>query len=139
MQVILLRDIKNIGRKNDIKEVSDGYARNFLFPKNLAQPATTVNLANRQVLIAREGEELARLKQLAVKLQNEVLEFKIKTGAHGEVFGGISRDDIQKELVKKSYGGVTVELSKSIKKMGEIAVTVNLGKGIKATAKILIS
>ena len=139
MKVILLRDIKNIGKKNDVKEVSDGYARNFLFPKNLAQPATPESLAKRASQIAQTEEEFQKLKKLAAKLQNEVLEFKIKTGPKGEVFGVVGKEDIENELMKKGYGRVNAELYKSIKKIGDVEVIISLGAGIKVKIRIRIN
>ena len=103
MKIILLKDIRGLGKKHEIKEVSEGYARNFLLSKNLALQATPENLAKRNQWIKEEVKELNKIKQIAEKLSKEKIEFKIRAGEKGEVFGSVTKDDIKKELSKRGY------------------------------------
>ncbi len=140
MKVIFLKDVKNVGKKFDVKNVSDGYARNFLFPQNLAKIATeeaVINLEAQKMAIAKEEEETkSELITLAKNLENKEFEFKIKTGDKGEVFGSITKNDIEKSIAVP--GDIEILLDKPIKKLGERRVEVNLGKGIRAEIRVLV-
>lgn len=137
MKVIFLKDVKNVGKKLDVKNVSDGYARNFLFPQNLAKIATDEAVKNleaqKTAMIKEEEEAKSELIALAKNLENKEFEFKVKTGDKSEVFGSVTKNDIEKKI---SVSDVEILLDKPIKKLGEHRVEVNLGKGIKAELKI---
>ena len=105
MKVILLSDVKKVGKKGEMVEVSDGYARNFLIRQKLAVAATETS---RQILNeqkAKEAEKEAELEaqanEIKKKLENITLEFKVKTGEGGRVFGSVSSKQICEELHKK--------------------------------------
>ena len=105
MKVILLSDVKKVGKKGEMVEVSDGYARNFLIRQKLAVAATETS---RQILNeqkAKEAEKEAELEahanEIKKKLENITLEFKVKTGEGGRVFGSVSSKQICEELQKK--------------------------------------
>lgn len=105
MKVILLADVKKIGKKNELVNVADGYARNFLFPKKLAVEASSRSLEileNQKEQKAHEVE-LHREEALKVakKLEGIVLEFPVKTGEGGKVFGSVSTKAVVDELAKK--------------------------------------
>lgn len=115
MKVILLKDVKNVGKKDEIKEVSDGYARNFLFKNNLAMQATD---GNRKILDARKKEEAKAEEEkkkeaqaLAARLKDIVLEFQLNTGKEGNVFGSISTKQIAAALEKE---GIRIDRRKII-------------------------
>lgn len=105
MQVILLSDVKKVGKKGDMIEVSDGYARNFLIKQKLAVAATErskeILAEEKAQQAAHEAELEAEAKVLKEKLESITLEFKVKTGAGGRVFGSISSKQIREELLKK--------------------------------------
>ena len=123
----------------DIKEVSNGYARNFLFPKNLALPATKENLAKREHWAESEKEIIKQLEGLAQKLAGEKLELKVATGDKGEVFGSVTEKDIKLTLLERGYPKeLEVTLEKPIREIGERQVEISLGKNIKTTLKLLI-
>jgi len=102
MKVLFLKDITNVAKKDQIKEVSDGYAINFLFPKNLAVPATkdvVIKTTQKIQSIEREKKEKnIQLEHLSDKLKNLKISFKAKANDEGHLFGGISIDDIIKKL-----------------------------------------
>ncbi|OGY63773.1 MAG: 50S ribosomal protein L9 [Candidatus Harrisonbacteria bacterium RIFCSPHIGHO2_12_FULL_48_16] len=135
MKVLLLENVKKIGRKNEIKEVSDGYARNFLIPNKKAMPANQTALHLKNNAETKENTLLARYKELAEKLNGETLVFELKTGLNGEVFGSINAEQIEKTLKEKGYGETEVSAN-SLKTLGEHQATVRLGRGINGTVKV---
>lgn len=145
MKIILLEDIRNLGKKYDIKNVSDGYARNFLFPNNLAKPATPSSLKKLEKLKEQMNQEEARLKkhleEIARRINGIALEFFLKTDKSGTVFGSVSKKQILKamrdtRLIDKEH--VNIKLEQPIKKLGEHKVAVDLKKGVKAELKIVV-
>ena len=105
MKVILLQDIKAIGKKGDIKEVADGYARNYLFPKKLAIEATAGNLKSldqeKQAQQHKKAVEEAKATELAAKLNQLKLHFKVKVGEGGRLFGSITVKKLPIKLNKQ--------------------------------------
>jgi len=138
MRVILLRDVRGLGRKNDVKEVSDGYARNFLIAKKMASPATAEAVSAQKELMNREAGEMYKLIAAAKALSEKTIEFRVKAGEKGEVFGSVTREDVRGELERMGYKNIEVELHKPIKTLGEHPVDVNFGKGVKGQAKIIL-
>ncbi len=137
MKIILLQDIRAVGKKNDIKTVSDGYAHNFLFPKKFAIPATLDNKRKRHALIAREEHALVTMRENATRMEKEIIPFTLKTGAHGAVFNSITKNDIAKALAEKGYAGITtIDLHTPIKKIGTHVVVVHFEQGIAASVTI---
>lgn len=138
MQVILLQDIKSIGKKNELKNVPDGYARNFLIARKLAIPATKENLREKAGMDAKISAEIGRLQKAAEKIAGENLVFEVKVGDKNSVFESVSKKDIESALSQKGYGVAEAILPKPIKTLGEHTIQLNLGKGIKADLKITI-
>lgn len=145
MKIILLGDVRNIGQKHDVKDVSDGYARNFLFANKLAKPATAGALKELETLKNRvrknEAELLKHLEEAARKLRETALEFTLKTDAAGSIFGSVTKEAILKamrehELVRKERVGV--ELDHPIKEFGEHKIPVALGQGIVSEIKVIV-
>ncbi|AVP55830.1 50S ribosomal protein L9 [Clostridium tetani] len=105
MKVILLKDVKKLGKKDDVVNVSDGYARNFLFPRKLALEAkeSNLNLLNNKKEAERKQKlaELEEAQKLADELKNQELILKVKSGDNGKLFGSITGKDISDELKKK--------------------------------------
>lgn len=130
MKVILLKDVKAQGKQGDIVEVSDGYARNFLFPNNLAKPATATALNS--IKIAKEAEERRRkiehdeAVELCKKLAGLTVTVKIKTGANGKLFGSLNTAAVSAAL--KAHGidldKKKIVISEPIKSLGRYVVTV---------------
>lgn len=140
MKIILLKDVKGLGQRLEVKEVKDGYGRNFLIARGLAEAATkdALNkLEHQKKIWEAEREKLVgELKIGAKKLEEMELKFKMKTGEKGETFGSVSRKDIEMELTKYGYKNLKIELEKPIKTIGEHKVAIDLGEGIKAKMKI---
>ncbi|MGE5581591.1 MAG: 50S ribosomal protein L9 [Bacillota bacterium] len=139
MKVILQQDIRTLGCRGDVKEVSDGYARNYLFPKGLAIEATTGNLKALSVqkasIAKREEMEEAQARELAAKLSGCVVTFKVKTGEAGRLFGSITAKDIADQLKKEHNVELDkrkVEIDDSIRNTGDHMIKIHLYKGVTA-------
>jgi len=145
MKVILLQDVRTIGKKHEVKEVSDGYARNFLFVNRLAEPATSGALAKLEKMKSAseaEDQELAkRLQGIARELNEIGLQFELEADEHGSVFGSVNKDAILKALREHGFvrnEHVVVTLEHPIKKVGDYVVPVDLKKGITANLKVVV-
>ena len=145
MKVILKQDVKTIGKKDEIHEVSDGYARNFLFTRGLAAPAdaAAVNMA-RTKSEAKEhhaAEALAAAQALADKVKDKTVTLKAKGGASGRLFGKITAKDVA-EALSKAVGTELdkrkVELERDIKDFGTYSATVKLHPGVSAAFKVKV-
>jgi len=144
MKVIFLKDAPK-GKKGEIKDVADGYARNFLLPKGLAMPATPSAEKAAQVLSeeraereARQREELGRIAQ---ELEGKELRFKVKAGAKGRLHGAITSADIADEFSKLTgfeMDKKRVELEEPLHNLGDYEVPINLGTGSEAKIKVVI-
>ena len=105
MKVILKADIKGVGKKDQVIQASDGYARNFLFPKNLAVEANNENMsklkAKQDSAKFQKGQEKEEAKKIAEKLSKILLKIQVKAGENGKIFGGVSTKEIAQELEKE--------------------------------------
>ena len=105
MKVILKQDIKNVGKKNEIINAADGYARNFLFPKGLAVPADNSNMnelkLKQKAEANQKAKDLENSKKLAEELKDKTLEISVKAGNNGKLFGGVTSKEISEELKKQ--------------------------------------
>src|SRR3989338_841888 len=145
MKIILLEDVKKIGKKFDVKDVSDGYAKNFLFPKGLAEvatPSALKELEKKKTEMEKEDRELMKhLDEVARKINERSLEFPVKTGASGEIFGSVTKEMILKGL--RDTGLIRTEraeikIERPLKELGEHKGEVYLKKGIKAELKVIL-
>ena len=142
MKVILLQDVKGHGKKGELCNVSDGYARNFLFPKKLAVEAdnTALNeLKNREQAAAHhKQEEINAAKETAAKLEGKTVTIKAKAGSNGKLFGSVTSKEIASEIAKSL--GIEIDRKKmnvaDIKNFGEYTAEIKLYTGI--TAKITV-
>lgn len=137
MKVILKENIKSIGKKDEIINVSDGYARNYLFTKNLAVEATKENLAKLQgkkdAEVYKKSLDIEAAKKVAEKLKKIRLQFKVKVGENGKVFGGVSTKEIAEKLENEYEIKVDkkkIELKDAIKTLGITSVEIKLFEGI---------
>ena len=146
MKVILQQDVKGHGKKGQLVEVSDGYARNFLLPKKLALPATADNIntmkLQEKARLAQIEAEKAEAKEISEKLESCVVKIAAKAGAGGKLFGSITSREISEEL-KKQFN-LNVEKNKivqadPIKAFGSYDLKCKLGHEITGTIHIIIT
>ncbi len=139
MKILLLQSIKNVGKKDEIINASDGYARNFLIPKKLGVPATEEALHEKNAHEIVASAEIKKLEALKAKLGKEIFALGIKTGKDGSVFGAIHGAEIETMLATYGYKNIKAVLERPIKTLGEHSVEVNFGHGIKGVIKIKIA
>ncbi len=145
MKVILLKDVKSVGKKGDIVNASDGYARNYLLPRGLAQEATDSNLHvlnNKKENERRQKlSEIEAAQKLAESLKGKEVKLLVKTGENGKLFGSITGKDIADEMNKKY--NVRIDKKKivvdNIKQVGSYDIEVKLYPEISTKIKVVIS
>lgn len=143
MKVILLDNIKGVGKKDEIINSSDGYARNYLLPKKLAVEANAENLAKlnhkKQADLYKKDLEKQQAEEIAKKLKGILLKIKVKSGENGKIFGGVTAKEISDHL-KSEYqieiDKKKIELKEQIKTLGSFCVTIKLYEGVIGTLKI---
>lgn len=145
MKVILTQDVKKLGKKGEIKEVSDGYARNYLIPQGFAQEATVSRLKEtqdqkqRQERLKTKEEHQARL--LKEKLDGKIVSVKAKTGAGDKLFGAVTSREIG-EVLQKEFGvnvdKKKIELGETIKHLGKYPVHIKIYPGIHADLEVSV-
>ena len=143
MKVILLQDVKNIGNRGEIKNVSDGYFRNFLLPKKLAEVATEKAISDIKKQDAenaiKEEKDLLRTEKIAEKLDGQEFIIKAKTNKQGKLYAAISSQDIAELLNKKMFKIKKEQISAaSIKETGEYDIVITLNHGLEVRIKIIV-
>ena len=145
MKIILKQDVKTIGKKDEIHEVSDGYARNFLFPRGLAAPADAAAMnqarTKREAKEHHEAEARAAAEALAAKIQGQTVTAKIKGGASGKLYGKVTGKEVA-ELLTRLVGAEVdkkkVQLPSAIKEFGTYDAAVRLYAGVSASFKVKV-
>ncbi|WP_457746163.1 50S ribosomal protein L9 [Sulfurimonas sp.] len=143
MKVLLIKDVKSLGNAGDVKEVKPGYGQNFLIKKGFAKPATPEIIAEHEADIKRRAEEekaeIARLTEMAEKLDKIEIIITKKLGQNGHLFGAVTKDEIAQALQEQQK----IEIDKkhitdktAIKTVGEHNVDLKLGHGIHATLHV---
>lgn len=143
MKVILKADIKGVGKKDEVINASDGYARNFLFPKGLAVEANNENMsklkAKQDSVKFQKSQEKEEALNIADKLSKILLKIKVKSGENGKIFGGVSSKEIAQEL-EKEYKIIIdkkkIDLKETIKTLGVRTVEIKLFEGVIGKLKI---
>ena len=143
MKVILTQDVKSLGKKGQVIEASDGYARNFLLPKKLAVLADAANMnelkTKQEANKYKKDMSMAAAKEVAEKMKNFQITFKLKAGENGKIFGSVTSKDIADELNKKYFVEVDkkkIMLEDSIKNLGTYNVEIRLFEGISGVLKV---
>lgn len=144
MKVILLQDVKGSGKKNQIVDVNDGYARNFLFPRKLAKEATSANVNAVEVQNKAEAHKKEVMKQEAMENAKKLSQLSVSVvgkGGNGKMFGSISTSDIAQAI--KEQHGLEIDKKKidipSIKSEGEYTATLKLFPEISAKLKVIVT
>lgn len=146
MRVIFLRDVANIGRAGEVKEVADGYGRNFLLPRKLALLATPSALRAAEEHLQKEKEEQLRfdaeLSQLAQQLEGFPITFKERVASEDYLYGSVRDSDIARELsqlIGFDIDRKTIELEEPIRQLGDYEVTVRLSKDLAPKIKVIVT
>lgn len=147
MQVILKKDVQNLGEAGDLVNVKDGYARNFLLPQKVAEIATEGALKNREQNLARIKAKQEKLHQQALEKAKEIeklakLELSAKAGESGKLFGTITTKKLTEELLAKAGIDVdrkNVSLNAPINKVGEYKMLIKLTSKVKTELAIIVS
>lgn len=145
MKVILLQDVKSLGKKDAIVEVSDGYGQNYLIPRKMAVAATAGNMnevkQRKDSLDNKAKRELAAAKEYAEKLNEKVVSINAKVGENGKLFGAINSKDIQ-DAIKEQYGldvdKKKIVLNDPIKNVGSYDVEIKLYTGVSAKVVVKV-
>ncbi len=143
MKVILNQDVKGQGKKGDLIDVSDGYARNFLLPKNLAIPATKENInvlkGQQESREYRQQKELEEAKLTADKINEISVKLKAKAGDNGKLFGSITSKDVSEALTEQHHIKIDKKkfvLPDGIKTLGTTQVDIKVHPGVVAKLKV---
>ena len=146
MKIILLQDEKKLGKKGEIIEASEGYARNYILPKKIGVEATSKNMNDLKLQKAHADkvakEQLENAKQLAADLAEKTVELAVKSGVEGRVFGSVSSKEIA--VAAKAQLGLELDkkkivLDEPIKSLGVHNVSIRLHKDVMATLKVHVS
>ena len=145
MKVILIEDVKSLGKKDEIVEVNDGYARNFIFKKNLGVEATSKNLNDlklkQQNADKIAAENLASAKEFAQEIGTKSIELAIKAGEGGRVFGSVSTKEIAtaaREQLGYDLDKKKMQLKEPIKNLGTYMVPIRLHPKVTAELKVIV-
>ncbi len=145
MKVILLDNIKGVGKKDEIINASDGYARNFLFPKKLAVEANAENMSKlnnkKDANQYKKDVEKQAAEEMAKKIKGIMLKIKVKAGENGKIFGGVTPKEISENLksqYKFEIDKKKIELKEPIKTLGSFEVTIKLYEGIVGVLKVQV-
>jgi len=144
MRVILLQDIENLGKKYDIKEVKNGYARNFLIPRGLGKPATEENLKwlkiQKEIEAKKAEEELKRVQEIAANIDGQEIIIPVKVGEEDQLFESIASQKIYEKLkesgfeIKKNQ----IDLPEPIKELGEFPVKIKFEHNLEAEIRVIV-
>ena len=145
MKVIFLKDVKNVGKAREVKEIADGYARNFLIPNELAKEATKEVLAafeaQNEILEEQAEDALKKIQEMATKLDDLEVLMAVKVGDEGQLFESITASKIADTLKGMGYKvkKEQVELKEPIREPGEFSVKLKFEHNLEAEIKVIIS
>ncbi len=145
MKVILNQTVKNLGKEGDVKEVADGYARNYLIPQGLAREATNTILKETQEKKVREqkqkDKEKARAEQIKEQLDGKTIEIKARTGGGDKLFGAVTAreiSDVLKQTMQIDVDKKKIDLADPIKHLGQYRVKLKIYPSIQAELNIIV-
>ena len=146
MKIMLTKDVENVGRAGEIKDVADGFGRNFLIPRKLAVLAGRgVEAEARRIQEAaarRESKERDQARELAEEIDNRTVVVRLKVGAEDKVFGAITNEDISTAIKQQHQVEVDrrrIELKEPLKQLGEHQVSLHLHRDIEAHINLIIT
>lgn len=145
MKVILLKDVQDLGKKYEVKEVKNGHARNFLIPQNLVKPATKENLkwlkAQKETMEKEAEEDLKKVQEMASNIDGIEVNIKLNIGDEGQLFESVNAVKVAEKLkemgfnIKKSQ----INLAEPIKEVGEFPVKISLDHNLETEIRLVIS
>ena len=145
MKVILLSDVKNLGKKGDIVEKAEGYGRNYLIPRKLAKEANTMNmnqaLQDKKVAEHRAAQRKDEAVMLAAQVEKGTVKLKLKVGANGKLFGAVTSKDVAEALIKQTGLEVDrrkIELNDTVKLPGSYTAVAKLHPEISAKFNVIV-
>ena len=144
MRVILLQDIENLGKEYDVKEVADGYARNFLIPKGLVKIAAKENLKwlekQREIGTKKAEEDLKKVQEIASAVDDQEIIIPVKVGEQDELFESITAQGIAEKLKELGFDikKTQIALSEPIKELGEFPVKIKFEHNLEAEIKVIV-
>ena len=146
MEVILLQDVEKLGDKGAVVSVTDGYARNFLLPRNLAEQASAGRIA--EVRRRQEEEEAKKIRdaeradEIAEMLSKTVLTVSAQAGEDGKLFGSVTAADISREILRARNVRIDkkkISLEEPIKETGDYMVEIEVNTGVRASTKVIVA
>ncbi len=146
MKVILIKDVENLGKKYEIKEVKPGYAKNYLFPNKLAEPATERALkwleAQSENIKKEQEEDFKKTQTKVSKVDGSELVFPMKIGDKGQLFESVSVQKIQEKIKQEINVDINknqVQLKDSIKEIGEFPIKISFDHNLEANIKVVVT
>lgn len=145
MKVVLTQDFEKLGSLGDVVKVKDGYAKNFLIPNKIALPATQGNLKQMELIkksvTKREAKNIKEAEEIAERLKDLALTFRVRASQDGKLYGSITAKDIADRILEERKVEIDkkkIELEDNIKDLGEHEVEVKLYKGIRSKVKVMV-
>ncbi|MBN2002610.1 MAG: 50S ribosomal protein L9 [Anaerolineae bacterium] len=145
MKVFLKRDVPDLGKANEIKTVSDGYARNYLFPNGLAVPATPGQIKSAQehtkTQAERQSREKTRALEIAEQLRTTPLRLKAKAGEKGRLYGSITSADVAEAMSRVlgfEFDKRAILMDRPIRELGEHVIELKLKGGVRGQARVVV-
>ncbi|MCG9876772.1 MAG: 50S ribosomal protein L9 [Leptospiraceae bacterium] len=144
MKIILQKDVINLGDAGEVKEVADGYARNFLFPKKLAirasEGSTKMALHQKRLADLKKEKKAKEMKNLSSQIDGQSIEIKVKTGENDKIFGSVTSGDISNALSAKGFSvdKRKIDLEQPIKSLGEFKIKLRLAENVQATINLAV-
>ena len=144
MKVVFLKDIRGAGKKGEVKDVADGFAKNFLLKTGAAKladaSALNENKFQKDAQAFHKQQELLKAKSLAKEIEGKVVSLKIKCGENGKTFGSVTNKEIESALNEKGYkiDKKKIEVTESIKSIGEYDITLRIYPEISAKIKVIV-
>lgn len=145
MKVILLKEVKNLGQKYEIKEVKDGYARNFLIPKGLVKPATKENLEwlrkQKEKIEEKAEKELEKIQELASSVEGLEVTIPVKVGEKGQLFEKINPAKVARQISQMGYDikSNQIEMPSEIKELGEFPAKITFDHNLESEIRIIVT
>lgn len=145
MRVILLKDVEKVGKKFDVKEVKDGYARNFLIPQGIAKPATEEALiwleTQKEIEEKRAEEGLKKIQDVASAIDDREIIIPVKVGDDGQLFESINSQKIAEKLKEAGFNvkKTQIELTEPIKELGEYPVKIKFEHNLESEVRVIVT